>query len=901
MVADNQSLLHALELQQSNHFAEALPLLLEFTKDYPAHPIALYSLGLSLLNTGKQKEALDCLEKGVERVSGYAPLWFIYASVLQQFGRYDEAVACYGKAIGIDQKYTEALINGGALLREMYRHKEALEYFNRVLEINPDHQAALANTGILLTEFKQSELAIRMFDRLLSINPDYPYGQGLLSYERLHVCDWSDFEVAKNRIIENVRLGKRSSKTLGFMGLSDSAEDHLKCARTFADHYCPTAPDKLWSGERYQHERIRLAYVSPDLREHPVGHLMAGVIEKHDRSRFELIAISLGVDDGSRIRGRMKEAFDQFVDATGMTARQIATRMRELEVDIAVDLAGYTSDSRTEIFAWRPAPIHVNYLGYPGTLGVSYMDYILADRHVIPEEHHQYYDEKVAYLPHAYLPTDDSLVISAKTPTKLECGLPERGFVFCCFSHDYKINPPVFDVWMRLLDNVPGSVLWLSTKNELARDNLRKEAAKRNIDPSRLVFASRVPLVEDHLARYRLADIFLDTHPYNAHTTAADALMAGLPVVTFLGGAFPARVAGSLLHAVGLPELVANSLEGYETIALHLATESDYLAEITLKLRGRGGKSALFNTQQFCRGLEEAYLDMYQSHQALYGDESSDAKIDPDRGPKLKCYEGRKEISRPTELLVVVIPVYRAELNGYEKYSFEYSLAQLAGKRIVFIAPEDLDISWYQRRLPEARVRRFDKLYFASVKGYNQLLLDPVFYEEFKPCEYLLIFQTDAILLDGAIEPWLHRGFDYVGAPWPKGVEVFVNAGRFEGDFGKHVRAHVGNGGLSLRRIDKCVALLNEFEILRQVFLQSGSSEDLFFSLLGGLSIDFIIPNEITASVFSMELRPDYYYHVNGNKLPLGAHAWWKHAPEFWRKHLHTGWDADLLISEFNL
>jgi predicted O-linked N-acetylglucosamine transferase (SPINDLY family) len=289
--------------------------------------------------------------------------------------------------------------------------------------------------------------------------------------------------------------------------------------------------------------------------------------------------------------------------------------MREMEVDVAIDLGGYTSDTRTDIFAYRPAPVQVNYLGYPGTMGTSYYDYILADRFIIPPEHQPLYDEKVIYLPDTYLPTDNSVEIAERTPTRAECGLPETGFVFCSFSHDYKISPPVFDVWMRLLRQVPGSVLWLVSRGELTLANLRREAEARGVDASRLIFAGRVPRVEDHLARYRQADLFLDTHPYNAHTTAADALMAGLPVVTYMGNAFPSRVAGSLLHAVGLPDLATQSLADYEALALRLATNPAALTEVKQRLAANKQTHALYDTAGFCRNLEAACIAMWRRTQ----------------------------------------------------------------------------------------------------------------------------------------------------------------------------------------------------------------------------------------------------------------------------------------------
>ena len=611
MASIPDTLVRAIDLQNQGRPDEAGALFNEVLRDDPGNAHALYSLSLIALTAQRLPDALALATSGVDAAPRFAPLHYLRGTVLQAAGHKEEALRSFDAALQIQPDYLEVLLNSGALLRGMFRHKEALERFNRILAIQPDHVAALANCGIMLTEFKQSELAVAMFERLLKASPDFDYGAGLLFYERLHTCDWQDFDALSRRIVEGVRAGQRSCKSLAFMSVSDQAREHQIAARLFAERYCPPNALQLWQGQPYRHERIRLAYVSPDFREHPVGHLMAGVFERHDKSRFETIAISLGPDDQGRLRARMQKAFDRFIDAREMGSRQIAQLMRDMEVDIAIDLGGYTSDTRTDIFALRPAPLQVNYLGYPGTMGTDYFDYILADRHIIPPEHEQFYDEQVACLPDSYLPTDSSVAISERTPSRAECGLPDSGIVFCSFSHDYKVSPPVFDVWMRLLAQVPGSVLWLVSRGETTQRNLRREAEARGIAPERLVFAQRVPLVEDHLARYRQADLFLDTHPYNAHTTAADALMAGLPVLTLMGNSFPSRVAGSLLHAVGLPELIAHSLSDYEALALQLATDPARLASTKARLAANRTTHALFDTARFCRNLESALISMH--------------------------------------------------------------------------------------------------------------------------------------------------------------------------------------------------------------------------------------------------------------------------------------------------
>jgi protein O-GlcNAc transferase len=615
----SNKLVQGIALQNQGRLDEASNLFIDVLKLDKNNGAALYSLCVIKLNQGDSNEALKLSTYGTQHSPNFGPIYFAHATALQSVGQLEDALSSYDRALEINPEYLQVLVNSGVLLRNMHRHHEALIRFNQVLTIDPDYQLALANCAIILTEFKECEKAIKMFERLLTINPNYDYGYGLLCYERMHICDWTAHEKLSKLIIEGVRKGHRTCKTLALMSISDSACDHFQAAKIFSRHFYPKSSDSLWNGERYRHKKIKIAYVSPDLREHPVCHLMAGVLEHHDKNRFETIAISLGIDDQSNLRKRMINAFDKFIDASLMTSKQTAQLMRELEIDIALDLGGYTSDTRTDIFAFRPAPVQVNYLGYPGTMGTDYMDYIIADRHVIPQEHHQFYSEKVVYLPDSYLPTDSSIKISDHTPSRSECGLPETGIVFCSFNHDYKISPLIFDIWMRILKQVPDSVLWLMSRNHLSQHNLQNEAVIRGVDPSRLIFAKRVPLVEDHLARYRQADLFLDTRPYNAHTTAADALMSGLPVVTYMGNAFPARVAGSLLQTLGLTELITYTLDEYEELIIKLASNPSLIKQYKDQLSYQKENCSLFNSEDFCRNLESVYISMWRKYQ-LGGD-----------------------------------------------------------------------------------------------------------------------------------------------------------------------------------------------------------------------------------------------------------------------------------------
>jgi predicted O-linked N-acetylglucosamine transferase (SPINDLY family) len=441
----------------------------------------------------------------------------------------------------------------------------------------------------------------------------------------MHCCDWRDYAVNVARIIADVRAGKRAVEPFAMLGIPSSPDDQLRCAQTWIhDHAPPIAFANVVHAPRV-HSRIRVAYMSANFRDHPLGYLMAALFERHDRARFEVIAISLGRSDGSAMRARLERAFDGFVDATGQSDEQVAARIRDMDVDILVDRNGFTSGARLGIFARRPAPIQVNYLAYPGTMGTPCIDYVIADDVVIPRDAHAAFTEKVVYLPDSYLVNDDTRAAASRTPTRTEAGLPENGFVFCCFNNSFKITPDFFDVWMRLLRQVDGSVLWLMEGNASVRRNLQREASARGVQPDRLVFAHRLPNAE-HLARHRLARLFLDTLPCNAHTTASDALWMGVPVVTCMGTTFAGRVAASLLRAVGMPELVTHSLADYEALAMRLASDGDALARVANRLAERRAASTLFDTDATRRVIERAYAEMWARRQR--GDPPASFEVD---------------------------------------------------------------------------------------------------------------------------------------------------------------------------------------------------------------------------------------------------------------------------------
>ena len=607
----SKSVVKALKLQEEGNVSEAAKIFRRVLVTSPTDWMSLYSLGHILVAEGKPSEALRLLERLILVNPKYARGFQMRAVALERLGRNEDAIASMDKGLMIDPNDIDTLNRRGILLDRLGRVSEALLSFRRALLISPSHEMSLANLGKVLYFSKRYKDAGIAFEKLVEINPDYRYALGLLAFNRLHEASWNGLEDTVTRIIEGIRSGMPSCMSLAFISMSDSADDQLKCARLFTKLFHPIKSNPLWNGELCKHERIRVAYISPDFREHPVGHLLAGVIERHDKSRFEIIGLSLGLDDQSVLRGRFAASFERFLDVWPMALSELSNLIRSLEVDIAVDLSGFTTDNRTDLFANRVAPVQVNYLGYPGTMGASYMDYIIADKYVIPEALTNCYDEKVVYLPDTYLPTDSTKSASSHTPTREEVGLPASGFVFCSFNHIFKINPNIFHVWMQLLATVEDSVLWLSKPGDEAAENLRKAATLAGIDPKRLVFAGRVPLVEDHLARYRLADLFLDTTPYNAHTTAADALMVGLPVLTCSGNSFASRVAGSLLHAIGLPELITESLDQYRELALELARAPERLADLKARLAANRSRHALFDTGRYCSHLEAAFTKMH--------------------------------------------------------------------------------------------------------------------------------------------------------------------------------------------------------------------------------------------------------------------------------------------------
>ncbi|PUE31000.1 hypothetical protein B9Z35_08160 [Limnohabitans sp. Jir61] len=601
----------AISLQGSGQHAQAEQLLRQALTLDGNNFMSLYSLGVSCSALGNPKEALTFFDRATQAAPQLPLGFFAKAKTLHDLGLAENALTAYDQAIEVDPHYMESYTNKAALLQSINRHHDALLALTAATEIEPNHVRALEGQGQLLGQYKQYTLATRAFAHALQVAPDYAYGEGHLMGARMSNCDWTDFEGAKARIMAGIDAGKLTCGPLTIMSITDDAATIRKCAELYAADKYQASPNPLWTGEKYHHRKKRVAFMSADFRIHPVGYLLIGLIEQFDKSKFELTGFFTGVADDSDLWRRYRCAFDNYIDCHTMPSIEVAKLMRAMEIDVVIELSGHTEGTRLDILAHRPAPTQVTYLGFPGTLGLPYIDYLISDPRIIPAEFEQHYQEKILTLPHCYLPRDDSVVPSAETPKRSDFGLPEEGVVFCSFNHDYKINPPLFKVWMDLLKEVPGSVLWLMKLNEGAHTNLTQSARDHGIDPDRIIFASRLPRVEDHLARYRLADVFIDTYPYNGHTTAGDALRAGLPVVTLCGGSFASRVAASLLHDIGMSELTCTSFDEYHDKALLLATNSSEREKTKSKLAGILDRQSWPPTpKQQAKALEDLILDI---------------------------------------------------------------------------------------------------------------------------------------------------------------------------------------------------------------------------------------------------------------------------------------------------
>ena len=593
---------------------QAIALRPDWAEAYYAHASALRALA-------RHAEALPYFDLTIAVHRQHVEAYLGRAGVLAELRQLAEACQTLDSAIALRPDFAEAYYNRGNALADLGQVDAAIGDFERAIELQPEFAAAYGNRANQLVRRAQFGAAVQGYDQALALQSDYAFAAGERLHAMMHLCAWHDHDQALARLAAAIRREQAVVSPFSLLALSDDPALQQQAAQIWArDRLASSrvsAPAPTAQRLHRRNGRIRLGYYSADYHNHATAHLMAELFEQHDRSRFDLVAYSFGPERDDAMRRRLVGAFEQFVDVRGQSDPQVALLSRDMGIDIAVDLKGYTRDNRIGIFAQRAAPLQVSYLGYPGTLGTSCMDYLIADATLITPQQRPYYSENIVYLPGCYQVNDSTRQIAAPPPTRADCALPSKAFVFCCFNNAYKITPAQFSLWMRILARVEGSVLWLlaDKDNAQAADNLRAAARGCGIDAERLIFAERLAPPQ-HLARHSLADLFLDTLPYNAHTTASDALWAGLPLLTCTGAAFAGRVATSLLQALHLPQLVTATAAHYEELAVALAHDPARLQQLRQHLAQQRQNSALFDGTRFARQIETAYLEMVLRQQA---------------------------------------------------------------------------------------------------------------------------------------------------------------------------------------------------------------------------------------------------------------------------------------------
>lgn len=602
-----------------------------------------------ILNSiGKADLSLSVFQKALEIDPKNAKLFIRYGNVLSNLGRVDEALKAYKKSIEINSINVGALVNIGYLLKKIKKYNEAILYLKKSIEISVDPEVYFNIGGAYYSLGNYLE-GIVYFDKAIKLKPDFmePYllkaralqalgkfDEAILYYEKVEenkivflknslgellnikrlVCDWSNFDNDKNKLELLLKENKSVANPFVVCGLFGDPAIHKIAAEIYANDSFPLN-DTLGQINKYpKNKKIRIGYFSGDFSDHPVGLLIADVLANHDKSKFELFGFSLTKKNNSETRIRIKNTFDEFIDVENHSDKNVALLAREKKIDIAIDLCGYTGGSRPGIFAMRAAPIQIIYLGYPGTTGTNYIDYIFSDKFIIPKESRQYYTEKIIYLPKSFQPNVEKIPLSNKFFTRESQGLPATGFIFCCFNNSGKITPKMFKLWIRLLSNVPGSVLWFSEFSDLTINNLRNACKKLGMEPERLIFSSAEMHRKDHYERIKLADIFLDCYPYGGHSTASDFLRNGIPVVTLKGRSIPNMVASSMLFNLSLSELITSSELDYEKLAIKLATSPGYLKEIKFKLISNIDSSSVFNMHEYTNSIESGYSQVYDRY-----------------------------------------------------------------------------------------------------------------------------------------------------------------------------------------------------------------------------------------------------------------------------------------------
>ena len=597
-----------IDLDQSQGALESFNIAIKMR---PGFAQAYNNRGNAYLDLGLTAQALQDYSYALSLDPKYVQAYSNRGNALRLLGDLAAAKTNYLRALCLDPCFAVVHNNLGVLLMESFLTRPSIECFNAAIELNPTFADAYFNKANSLREIKFFSDAVTQYSNTLAIKPSYDFLKGLLLHSKMQVCDWSNLDHYISELITDIESHKKCSPPFPVLGLLDSPEHQLRVATLWTQVKFPQLQGSYSAvgvHSTKSSSKIRLGYFSADFRDHPVSYLMADLFEHHDRSRFEIIAFSLGPYSRDFMRERLENSFDHWIECSSQSDDQIAVQARSMEIDIAIDLGGFTRNSRTGIFAKRAAPVQVSYIGYLGTMGAPYIDYLLADKVVIPPELQRFYTESIAYLP-IYQANDSKRQMANKAMTRKSLGLPEDAFIYCCFNTNYKITPEIFTTWMSILKQVKQGVLLIYADTETVKINLIREAQLQGVDVSRIYFGERLAQSE-YLLRYTLSDLFLDTSPYNAGTTASDALWCGLPVLTMMGKSFASRIASSLLTALGMTELITHSLKEYENLAVELGHYPQKIFAIREKLRAQKNEAALFNTKKFTTELERVFLEM---------------------------------------------------------------------------------------------------------------------------------------------------------------------------------------------------------------------------------------------------------------------------------------------------
>jgi protein O-GlcNAc transferase len=602
----------AVDFHKNGQINKALNLYLELIKTEENNPQLLFLLGTAYVQLEKTEQGINYLERSLSIKPDNASAHSNLGNALKNLNRYEEALTSFDKAINLNPNFADAYSNRGVILQEMRRYDEALNSYDRAIEINPNFVEAYNNKGNALKDLKRYEEALYNYRKVFDLKPEYEYNLGRVLHFSMIICDWNNYNKLNEKINTDLEKKIKVMEPFSFLGISDNPEHAKNAAEIFVKNKETKNLEVEPITKKYDHKKPRIGYFSGDFHDHPVLQLMMDVFKNHDKTKFDIFGFSYGAEKNDKWRIEVIKYFNQFKDIHKVSDKEVLDITRNLELDIAIDLSGLTGNPRSGLFSSRVAPIQINYLGYPGTIGADYMDYIIADEIIIPKENFKHYFEKVLYLPDCYQPNMECRDISKKEFKRSDFGLPERAFIYCSFNNNYKITPDIFEIWMKILNNVHNSVLWILKSNEKATLNLKKEAEIKGINPDRIVLADHLSN-DEHLKRIELADLFLDTFPYNAHTTASDAARMGTPIITLKGNSFQSRVGASILNCIAMNDLVTNNKKDYQNLAIELGTNPEKFDKLKKSFKNSVKTSSLFDSNKFTKNLEDLYLKILQN------------------------------------------------------------------------------------------------------------------------------------------------------------------------------------------------------------------------------------------------------------------------------------------------